>query len=100
MSPGQRTQRFKARYVNTALKKPMACNLFWLPQQNKSLCQKTLQKTSSTLHGSKIYQVLLIYIVVHLLLFYGDYISKAALRKNKIQNKKLTLPPAVRRKIS
>lgn len=34
-SLGQRAQHFKARYVNTALKKPVACNFFWL-QQNKS----------------------------------------------------------------
>lgn len=59
MSPGQRTQHFKARYVNTALKKLVAYDFFWLPQQNKSrFCQKTLQKTSFTLHRHRVDWVL------------------------------------------
>lgn len=47
MPPGQKQKKqsknththFKARYVNTALKKPVACNFFWFCQGYKSLCQ-------------------------------------------------------------
>lgn len=95
MSLGQRTQHFKARYVNTAFEKPVAYNFFWL-QQNKSLFQKTLEKTSSTLIDLR-YIKCSWYIAVNFLLFYRGYIIKVAFEKNKTENKKLTLPPAVRK---
>lgn len=96
MSPGQRTH-FKARYVNTALRKPVACNFFWL-QQNKSLFQKTFGKTSSVLTDLR-YVKCSWYVAINVLLFYLGCISKVALEKNKTENKKLTLPPTVRKKI-
>lgn len=95
MSLGQRTQHFKARYVNTAFEKPVAYNFFWL-QQNKSLFQKTLEKTSSALIDLR-YIKCSWYIAVNFLLFYRGYIIKVDFEKNKTENKKLTLPPAVRK---
>ena len=40
-SPGPKTH-FKARYVNIALKKPVAFNFFWLPQHNNSFWKSKL----------------------------------------------------------
>lgn len=73
----------------------MAFNFFWLPQHNKSFGKSKL----FTLHFMDLrYIKCFWYIVINLPLHKDN--SKMALKKNKIQNKKLTLPPAVRRKIS
>lgn len=79
MSLGQRTQHFKARYINTAFEKPVAYNFFWL-QQNKSLFQKVLEKTSSTLIDLR-YIKCSWYIAVNFLLFYKVILLKWPLRK-------------------